>query len=209
MRRLRLIHWNAAEASGRAGILRALGYRVDASPFSPAELRKLKTYPADAFLIDLSRLPSQGRDVALFIRQVKATRHIPLVLIEGDREKVAGIRRILPDAIYAMWSEIRGPLTRVLSRPPKAPVVPGVFAGYAGAGMAKKLGIKPRSVVVLVGAPAGFERSLGPLPPGAAVHRGARRPGDLTLWFVRSQRELERQIRAMKSRAASAGLWIL
>lgn len=157
MRRLRLIHWNAAEASDGAGILRALGYRVDASPFSPAELRKLKTYPADAFLIDLSRLPSQGRDVALFIRQVKATRHIPLVLIEGDREKVAGVRRILPDAIYTMWSKIRGPLTRVLSRPPKAPVV----------------------------------------------------PGDLTLWFVRSRRELEGQIRAMTSRAASAGLWIL
>ena len=41
MRRVRLVHWNAAEAKERAADLRAAGYAVDWAPVSPETLRKL------------------------------------------------------------------------------------------------------------------------------------------------------------------------
>jgi CheY-like chemotaxis protein len=176
----------------------------------PAELRTLRADPPDAVVVDLSRLPSQGRDVAIAIRQYRSTRHVPLVLVDGDSEKVARIRALLPDATYANWRTVRAALRHALARPPVAPVVPGsMLAGYAGAPLVKKLGIKPDAVVGLVGAPPGFERLLGRLPRGARVRRQAPGPRDLTLWFVRSRRELTREIRRMVPAATAAGLWIL
>lgn len=209
VRRVRLVHWNAAEAALKARALRALGYAVDAGPLVPAELRRVKTFRADVIVIDLSRLPSQGRDAALFLRQTKATRQIPLVFVDGDPPKVAGIRSVLPDAAYASWSRIRTVLRRSISRPPERPVVPGVFAGYSGVPLPKKLGIKAGSVVGLVQAPPEFEQTLGPLPEGATLRRGLRGSRDLTLWFTRSRRDLERGMKRMRESGANAGLWIL
>ena len=81
-------------------------------------------------------------------------------------------------------------------------------AGYSGTPLPKKLGIKPDSVVALVGAPAGFEKTLGELPAGAVLRRNARRPAHLTLCFVRTRAELGRRIRALARAAAQGGLWI-
>jgi hypothetical protein len=75
--------------------------------------------------------------------------------------------------------------------------------------LARKLGIKPGARVALVDAPPGFEATLGTLPSGAKVRRGAARPADVTLWFVRSRGVLEKGIRGMVPRAAGGGLWIV
>ena len=80
-------------------------------------------------------------------------------------------------------------------------------AGYSGTPLPKKLGIKDGTRVALLGAPPGF--SVGDLPDGAIVGRGARFKADLSLWFVRSKAELLRGVRAMKPRSASSGLWIV
>lgn len=80
-------------------------------------------------------------------------------------------------------------------------------AGYSGTPLPKKLGIKEGTRVALLGAPPSF--SLGDLPDGALVHRGARSKADLSLWFVRSQAELLKGVRAMKPRSAGSGLWIV
>ena len=80
-------------------------------------------------------------------------------------------------------------------------------AGYSGTPLPKKLGIKEGTRVALLGAPPAF--SLGDLPDGALVRRGARPAADLSLWFVRSKAELLRGVRAMKPRSAGSGLWIV
>ena len=80
-------------------------------------------------------------------------------------------------------------------------------AGYSGTPLPKKLGIKERTRVALIGAPPGF--ALGTLPEGAVLRRGARGAADLTLWFVRSRRELEHDIRGMLPRSENSGLWIV
>jgi hypothetical protein len=86
-------------------------------------------------------------------------------------------------------------------------VAPAKPAGYSGTPLPKKLGIKEGTRVALIGAPPGFR--LGELPLGAVVRRGARGKAELTLWFVRSVRELTSGARAMVPRSEGSGLWIV
>jgi len=209
MLRIRLIHWNAAEAEKRAAKLRSFGYDVDFEPFTPAALNLLRQEPPTAVVIDLTRLPSQGGDVGVALRKFKATRHVPLVFVEGDPEKVARIKHLLPDAAYTSWSRIRSSMHRAIAEPPAEPVVPrSTMEGYAGAPLAKKLGIKPGSIVVLIGAPSDFEGALGALPEGVTLRRQNRGRRDLTIWFTRSRKDLHGRIEPIAAVAGENGLWI-
>jgi hypothetical protein len=207
--RIRLIHWNAAEAQPRVERLATAGYRVDCGTLDPAALRKLRESPPAAVVIDLSRLPSQGRDLALWLRKTKATRQVPLVFVEGDLEKVARIQKILPDAVYTTWRRIRSSLKRAMAHPPAEPVTPSsVMAGYAGTPLPKKLGIKADWVVALIGAPPGFAKTLGRLPQGATLRAGARGRCDLAIWFPKSRRDLEHRIERIGALTGRGGLWV-
>jgi CheY-like chemotaxis protein len=209
MKRIRLIHWHPAEAEERAARLRAAGYDAACEPPSRESLEKLWQNPPAAVVIDLTRLPMQGRDVGLLLRQRKSTRSVPLVFVAGDPEKVARVRKSLPDAEFTAWSRIRSSLRRAIARPPADPVVPqSSFEGYSGTPLPEKLGIKANSAVALVGAPRGFEATLGELPPGAVLRRQARGHCDLIVWFTRSRRDLERRLPKMGALARKGGLWI-
>ena len=210
MHRVRLIHWKASEAEERAEWLRSAGYEVTWGALTPAGLQKLRENPPNAVVIDLSRAPSQGRDLALSLRKRKSTRYVPLVFVDGDTKKVAGIKELLPDAVYTTWDEIRISLEQAIDSPPSDPVVPdSVFAAYAGTPLPKKLGIKADSVVALVGAPEGFEETLGELPEGVVVHRTTDERPDVALWFVRSREVLGGHIEEMVAFADRGGLWIV
>jgi len=211
MERVRLIHWNAAEAKDRAARLRAAGYQVAADvPSGPALLREFKENPPAAVIIDLSRLPAQGRDVGVALRVRRATRQVPLVFVGGDPAKVARVKELLPDATYTTWGRIRTSLKRALARPATEPVrLRSNFAAYAATPLVKKLGIRANSVVGLVGAPYGFKKTLGRLPDGAVVREQARAGCELLLWFTTSRKDLERRVRQMGAIAGAGGLWIL
>ena len=145
---VRLIHWNQAEAENRAAELKAHGFEVEHDPVTPAKVRAWRTNPPGILVIDLSRLPSQGRDLAIGIRHAKSTRRIPIVFVGGDPEKVSRIKELLPDAFFTDWLGINDVVRRALSRPLPDPVVPdSVFAGYSGTPLTKKLGIKANSEV--------------------------------------------------------------
>ena len=209
--RIQLIHWDGAEAEERATVLRASGYEVACGlPGGSSALRKLSETGPSAFVIDLGRRPSTGRDLGVAVRAYKALRHIPIVFVEGDSENLDRIKKLLPDAVYTAWSRIRSALKRAIANPPREPRVPSsVFAAYAGVGLPKKLGIKPHSVVALIGAPQDFEKTLGKLPEGVALRRQARGRSDLTLWFTKSAKDLKSRIRQMGARADKGGLWIV
>ncbi|MGH9815923.1 MAG: hypothetical protein ACRD6I_07590, partial [Candidatus Acidiferrales bacterium] len=211
MSRVRLVHWNEAEARERAKLLHAAGFEAAFQlPAGPAFLRELRERPYAAVVIDLSRLPSHGRELAMSIRVQKSTRHLPLVFLGGDAEKVERIRGLLPDATYTEWSRVRTALRHAIAHPPAAPVAPAsVLAAYAGTPLVKKLGIKPKSVVALVGAPAGFSKTLGALPAGARLSTNSNCGCDLALWFTRTRREIERGVRPLAARTGAAPLWIL
>jgi hypothetical protein len=84
-------------------------------------------------------------------------------------------------------------------------------AGYSGTPLPKKLGIKERYKVVLLGAPAGFTRTLGALPMGAlvATKLAGKDPVDVVVVFVMKQSALAPAIKSVRPRMApAAGLWI-
>jgi len=208
MARVRLIHWQAAEAEERAGLLRQEGHEVKAGPIDPAGLRAVRDDPPAAFIISLDRIPSHGRDVGLGLRSFTATRRVPLVFVGGVGEKVAAIRDLLPDATFTDWERLVPDLERALAAPPGDPVVPASnLAGYSGTPLAEKLGIRNGMKVALVGAPEGFEATLTDLPDGV---RFVRRAGscDLILWFVPSRRDLEVRLEQIKTYFGDGGLWI-
>ncbi len=213
MTRVLLVHWKPAEAKPHAAALRMAGHEVRLlSPHGMPELRALSGAPPDAIVIDLGRLPSQGRAVATALRQQKATRDVPLVFVEGDPAKTARVKVLLPDASYTTWRALAGALRKALAARPKAkPVVPGTMAAYSGTSLPKKLGIKPGSAVALFGAQGEFaERTLGPLPEGAAVRQDTREAFDVGLLFVRSKADLERRFPgAAKALGERGALWIV
>jgi hypothetical protein len=207
--RVQLIHWNETEARERAGWLAAAGFEVDwdlAPP--PALFRQLASDPPDAIVIDLGRLPSQGRDLGIGLRIQAGTRGIPLVFVGGRAEKVAAVQALLPDATYTTWDGIGSAVSAAIANAPVAPIVPASrMAGYSGKPLPEKLGIKPGMAVSLVGAPAGVTDILGELPPAVRLLQG-HEDADLVLWFVRSGVELTAGMDAMVARAARAPVWI-
>src|SRR3954453_3479055 len=62
------------------------------------------------------------------------------------------------------------------------------MVGYSGTPLPRKLGIKEGSVTALLGAPDGFEATLGPLPDGARLRRDGRGHPALVAAFPRSRR---------------------
>ena len=210
MPRVQLILWNAKEADARVRTLRSAGYDVRFEPFKefPAWFKRAKADPPDAFVIDLSRSPSAGRDVGIAIREPKATRLVPIVFVDGDPAKVERTKRLLPDATYTSWRAIRGALRSALAVPVTDPVVPEHgLAGYSGTPLPRKLGVKPEMVVALIGAPDGFERTVGPLPDGASFTRATRSACDLVLLFVRTQSEFRKRLDGATKRGGGE-LWV-
>jgi CheY-like chemotaxis protein len=207
--RIRLIHWDAAEARERIAQLRRLGYRVEHGlPLGMPELRRLAEDPPAAVVVDLSRRPSQGRDVMLAIRQRQATRHVPLVFLEGEPEKVERIRNVLPDAAFGRWSSVAGTLRRAIASPPAEPVrIDSLLAGYSGTPLPKKLGIKPGAMVGTVGAPENIRKILGDLPEGAGLEEDGMDAG-LILWFIRTRKELRSGIGKI-SRRLKGAVWMI
>jgi hypothetical protein len=207
--RVRLIHWKATEAADRAEIIRSAGYDVLHEAFGPAAFKEMRKSPPDAVVIDLTRLPSHGRDVGLGVRQYKDTRLVPLVFVEGEPAKVQRVRELLPDAVYTSWDRILQALEEAIAHPPQKPVVPSsAMAGYEGAPLPKKLGIKHNAVVYFIDAPEDFEKSMNDLPEGVTFVRKEPKKNDLAVWFVRSQRELAEHIDGVKKAIGKGGLWI-
>jgi len=205
-----LAHFHEAESVERGKRLQAAGYRVQLiHDGGQQELRTLALDPPSAFVIDLSRVPSHGRDIGLWLRTRRATRHIPLVFVGGADDKVESVRRLLPDAIFTTWDRIQPALEHAIVHPVPHPVVPeSVLAGYSGTALPKKLGIRTDSVVCLVGAPEGFDEVLGELPRGVDLRWSNRGRRDLTLWFSTSRSEVERRIDRMREVIAGGPMWI-
>ena len=190
MSRIRLIHWNGPEGRERQLRLASLGHQTDFDDADgPALMRILRGSQPDAFLIDLSRLPSHGREVGMWLRSTKATRHVPLIFVDGDPVKVARVKNVLPDATYTSWSRLKTALPKALSRPLPTPVTPPSSI-YSGKPVGEKLGVKAGMNVCLVSAPAGFGNLLQPLPDAVTLTARPAATCDLFVLFVRAHREL-------------------
>jgi len=174
MGRIRLFHWKAEEAVGIADDLRAAGFAVDyEAKFGPELFRAMRQSPPDGVVIDLSRLPSHGREVATALRGNKLTRQIPILFLGGQPEKVAKVREHLPDAGFCERPRLLAALRTCIKERPVNPVVPSqIMDRYSGRTTAQKLGITASSRVAVVDAPRDYV--LGPVRKGA-IFGGAGR----------------------------------
>jgi CheY-like chemotaxis protein len=208
MAAIRLVHWNEDEGLERRKQLEAFGFDA-AFDFGDGVLamRLIRSSPPDAVVIDLSRLPSHGREVAHGVRSAKSTRHVPIVFVDGEPEKVARTRQLLPDAVYTTWGRIKTALPKAIAAPPKAPVVPDHDAAWSKPTVAK-LGAKPGFKIALLASPQGFADSLKPWPVKTTFTARPDAGADLFLCFARSARELQAHLLAL-SAADRQTVWLL
>lgn len=212
MNAILLIHWNETEAEERVNRLRKAGFApllLTTVSNGPADLRRLLVKPIDAIVIDLSRRPSLGRDVAISLRGRKTTRQIPIIFVDGEPDKVSRVKTVLPDAVFTEWPKIGTAVKAAIKNPPANPLVPKVMAGYSSTPLPKKLGIKTGLVVALVNPPDAFERTLDPLPDGVLIKEDLRGKTDLVVLFASRMADIYEQFpRAERSLNNSGRLWI-
>ena len=207
MTTVRLIHWNEAEGLERQKQLEALGFDACFDFGGGAVvMRELKAGSLDAVVIDLSRLPSHGREIARSIRSSKATRHVPLVFVDGAPDRVAATRALLPDATYTTWARLKTALLKAITRPVKDPVVPGDL--MSAKPTVAKLGVKPGNRVAVLASPRGFVDTLKPLPAKVTFTARAEKSADLCLCFVRSARELNAHLLTLRDAVERQTIWM-
>ena len=209
---IRLVCWNPDLARERATLLREAGFTVDASPLSTSGLiGHFRTRSPAAVLIDLDRLPSHGREVAIVLRNSKSTRYIPIIFAGGLAEKVERVRRELPDAFFTDWKRVGTALRKALKRALVDPVQPVAhMQRYARSSLLKKLGLKPGMKVAVLAAPGDFAEKLGDLPEDVDLQPKVARETALAIWFVRSRRELDTGLEYLIAQLPqSGGVWIV
>jgi CheY-like chemotaxis protein len=209
MGRIRLLHWKAPEASKYLIALAAAGHTVQYDQdVDSTSLRDWRARPPQAFVIDLSRLPARGREIAIALRQSPATRRVPLVFCDGAPEKIEGTRALLPDAVYCPFSKLRGALRQALSAPPVEPAVPvPMMQRYGARTTAQKLGIDAACTVSVIDAPRDYLAVLGDLPAGVEFTDDERSPAAVALCFVHDLPSLQARMSELRTRARTGKLW--
>ncbi len=202
MKQIVLIHWNEEESKPRVGELRRLGFDVEwIAPRGGQGLQPYIQNPPEAFLIDLTRIPSHGRAIGVFFRQRKSTRNVPIVFLGGEADKVEKTRELLPDATYLEWKDI-AKLQRSIDRAEtRATIRPNTMAEYARVPLAKKLGVKEGVDVVSIGVPDEVRERIGDYEEA--------RTGDRVLFFARAMLDLLNGFEAAIARVKRDGsLWV-
>jgi CheY-like chemotaxis protein len=211
MARVRIVHWKAAESGPVIEACRACGFEVEFEAGDlPAVWRKIRAKVPDVVAIDLTRAPSQGRDLAFAMRQSKVTRRIPIVFVDGEAEKVEAIRQKLPDAFYAsrrqLCARIRTALRTVIANPVTPPPM---MESYGSRSTAQKLGIAAGATVGVFDAPRDYLAALGALPEDVEVVEEPASICKITLWFVSDLEVYQAGLRRMKAMADRTKLWVV
>lgn len=82
-------------------------------------------------------------------------------------------------------------------------------AGYSRRSLAEKLGIKPGTEVIALGAPPTYTALLGPLPDGATLHSRLSSSAHFIHRFARFQKDLAADFPRMARALADDGiLWV-
>jgi CheY-like chemotaxis protein len=209
MARIRLLHWRALEAAKYLALLTDAGHTVEYDEQSSSNsLRAWREFPPDAFVIDLSRVPSHGREFGIALRQSPKTRRIPLIFCEGAAEKVDATRAHLPDAIFCTLSKLKTYLRAALRNRPQNPAVPvPMMQRFAARTTAQKLGIKEGDAVCVVDAPRGYLAALGALPPAVEFQEEPGPSAAVTLCFAEDLPSLQARMSELRHLARATKLW--
>lgn len=221
--RILLYHWHEAEVNERAAELRARGHEV--SPQFRGQglpMKAVDAFAPELVVIDLRRLPSHGREIAIALRGRKNTSAVPLLFVvpdpavgetvRGDPDRGERLREDFPDATFCSWSRIASALRAARGQSPATPsgaprvAVPAVCSTKP---LAAKLGVKPDTALLLLGAPGGFQAVLGELPRGVRVFAGPRGSAATIVLFAPRRAVLAKELPAAVERLEARGaLWV-
>lgn len=210
MAHLALLHWDAAEGAARAETLTTFGWSVDlVSVTNTAAVKRIAARVPEVIVIDLSRLPSQGRDAAAALLARKPLRTVPLLFLGGQPEKVEMVRQAFPQSTFADWRRVRSALREALRHPAPPVARPAAMAGYSGTPLPRKLGIKENARVLFINAPDGFEETLGGLPAGVEIIPEKGGAAGVVILFLLSRDDLIAGLGRAERRLEEAGkLWL-
>ena len=204
-----MFHWRAAEAGPLIEEIRKAGFEVDYREKPESSLRSIREGGYHAIVIDLTRQPSHGRYVGMEVRAQKAIRHLPLIYVDGDPDKVKLIREAIPDGVYTTRSKLAAALKK--AKPVLNPVPQvAMMASYGNRTVAQKMGIKEGMRIAVMDAPRGYTQMFGDLPEGVKFEEDPREVLPLTLWFVHDPATYLASLPAMrKLAAAKSKLWVV
>jgi hypothetical protein len=211
MARVRIVHWKEPQAAPLIEACRACGFEAEYDPVRFPDLAKLiRANPPDALVIDLTCLPSHGRESAIYLRRTKYARHLPLVFVDGEPEKVEKVREQLPDATFTTRKQICSGIKAALAKTIAAPVLPpSMEERFASRTVAQKLGMKPDIKAAVIEAPRNYVAVIGELPQGAELLEDPESVCPVTLWFVEDLRGFKAGLRRMQKIADRTKLWII
>jgi hypothetical protein len=90
-----------------------------------------------------------------------------------------------------------------------APLLYFKMAGYSGTPLAQKLGIKPGATVVLINAPADYQKLLGKFASDVRFATRAGADANFIHFFTKRRAELEKQLARFRAKLADSGtLWV-
>jgi CheY-like chemotaxis protein len=189
--KIKLIHWDKNQCEEKFRLLKSIGHHVDSESMQDKEtFKRIKECAPDIFIIDLSRLPSHGKEIAVGLRQIKSTRDIPIIFTEGEKEKVDKIKVLLPDAVYSTWKNIRTALKKAYKQKDEKKIIPpSMMERYSNSALVKKLGIKENFKIALINSPKNFKETLGELPQNVKFFKSLKGGIDIIIWFTRSREE--------------------
>ncbi|MBN1154906.1 hypothetical protein JXB12_08340 [candidate division KSB1 bacterium] len=210
MSTIRYIHWNAEEAEEAAKRIRSWNHDVLCDvPDSGQFIKKIESQRPDLIIINLNRLPAQGRDFAFMIRARKSTRFIPILFLEGQPDKAASIRDRLPDAVYTTWDRLAIDIERALAEGVSNPFVPAsMMDAYKGKPLAEKLGIKDNFIVALIDSPENYPEMIDPLPNKVTFFKAPVSHCDLIIWFIRDAASFVQRIDQLLNATDCRKIWI-
>jgi hypothetical protein len=209
MRSVHIIHWRPAEAGPLMETVRKGGFAVSCCEDARATAAALRASVPDIVAIDLSRLPGHGKEIAVWLRGRKATRHVRLVFVGGDPEKVAKLQQLLPDAAFTDLPHLISVL-KAAPRQTTGPVTPPLMMQrYGNRTAAQKMGIGEGKTVAVMDAPRDYLTVLGEIPPGAEIVEDAGQVLDVTVWFVHEPDAFLAALPQMRTLAARTKLWVL
>lgn len=209
---VRLVCWKPELAEAHAGRLAAEGFAVNASPMTVTKfVAHFKSVNPDVLVIDLDLRPSHGHMIAKALRLHPSICRIPIVFAGGAPEKLERVRAELPDAFFTGWDKAPAAIRRAIRSAPRDPVKPEPYMKkFEGTPLVKKLGFKPGMKVAMLGAPEGFEETLGDLPEGLVFTPRMTSATQLALWWVRSARELAEETPFLAARLpAGVSIWLI
>jgi CheY-like chemotaxis protein len=212
MLRIQVIHWRPAEAAPLLSAIQATGAQINMyqEPSGPAVAKAIRDMPPDAVVIDLSRLPSHGREVAIWLRNRRATRSIPIVFAGGDAAKVAPIRELLPDAVFTDTGSIASALRELPAHPNEPVAMPApMMRRYANRTAAEKMGIRTGTKVGVIDAPRDYVTVLGQIPEAAELLEDPDDVCPVTVWFTHEPDSFLAALPEMRRIAGVTKLWVL